>query len=227
MALPFSYFFLSRLQTFGFSCLDSMKCGNIEIEYPFFSSTNAAETASTSKGNYSIKCNYGFKPTINFNGHENAVKRISSWNKVFVLQDVGLGHSLLEGRRGFLYNFTDPIHNFDLPLDFQLQSFNYSSLDCSLEVHVISRTLFPVLYDSVPCKDYNLYYWNESAAYQSEAVHQPNCQAGKPYMFEWVLSFGAADGSLSLLAAGFSLNYEKIASAVNRQERVTVVKIVQ
>ena len=128
-----------------------------------------------------------------------AVKRIPFKNKVLVLQDVGFGHSLLEERCRFLYNFTDPIHNFDLPFDFQLQSFNYSSLNCSLEVHIISHTLFPVLYDSVPFKDYNLYYWNESAAYQSEAVHQPNCRAGKPNLFECVLSFGASDGSLTLL----------------------------
>jgi len=158
-----------------------------------------------------------------------AVKRIPFRNKVLVLQDVGFGHSLLEERCRFLYNFTDPIHNFDLPFDFQLQSFNYSSLNCSLGVHIISRTLFPVLYDSVPFKDYNLYYWNESAAYQSEAVHQPNCRAGKPNLFECVLSFGASDGSLTLLLLVYytTLNYEKIASAVKRQERVTVVKMVQ
>jgi len=39
---------------------------------------------------------------------------------------------------------------------------------------------------------------------QNEVVHQPNCRACEPNFFEWFLSFGAADGSLSLLASGFS-----------------------
>ena len=160
MALPFLYFFLSLffLPDICFSCPGSVNGGTLKLITLSFQ----AQTLQHLHAKEIMISNAIMAPNQRSASMDMTMlwRTISFEKKELILQDVALGHSLLEGHCGFFYNFTDRIPNFDLLNDFQLQSFNYASLNCSLDVHIISRTLFPVLYDSVPCKDYNLYYWN-------------------------------------------------------------------
>jgi len=200
MALPFAYFFLC-LFFFFFpsiycSCPESW-CGEIRIQPPFF--PNTTDPLCTRK--YMIQCEDNSKPMIKFNDHEYLVKDILYQEKVLILQDQALGGYFLNGHCGFLYNFSDPIHNFHIPARYPNLSFENSS-DCGGNFDAISRAFFPMRNDS---HHYNMYYWDESSQ-QPTAALSSNCLAAEP-TFEWVLSFSQDDTNLSLQSAGFSRKF--------------------
>lgn len=213
MALPLAYFFLCLLfflPNLYFSCPNS--CGDVEIQYPFFLNTSAHPsstntTPDTCTGKYSIRCDNDSGPMIRFNDHEYPVMNISYWpEKVLILQDRALGEYLLQGKCGFLYNFTDPIPNLHVPPRSPVLILASSSVDCQRVTNAFSHAFFPELNGSNHCNDYKLYYWEELNDHHVPASN--NCLVTQPTLLEWKLSFGGDDGSLSLLSVGFSRTFE-------------------
>lgn len=209
MSLPLVYFFFLLIfcPMKCFPCPHHFTCGhtNIDLFYPFY--VDIGEPNCT--GKYLIRCDNGSIPVIKLDKREHILIDILSAEKVLIVQDPDLSGYLFSGQCGFLYNFTHPIHNFLLPV--QSPVLNNRPGGCRYNIDIIHQTFFDP-YSCRLCKDYSVYYWDDSdeSTDHLEKAHHPGCLAAQPPLFRWVLSFdnyNDGDG-LYLLSAGFSHHFE-------------------
>lgn len=197
MAVPFiCLVLLFFLPNFSLTCPNPVKCGNVNISYPFF--TNA--TPSGCRGNFLVACN-GSSPIIQFEGVTYEVINISYPDKLVIVQDQALSRYFAHSTYGFLYNFTTPIRHFNRYREFSIPN-STSFLYLGREDYEFMAGNFHAIYNSSACRDYN-FYWYESEN-QLSMDSPASCLIDKPAWFEWVMSFDENDGNFSLLSAGFS-----------------------
>ena len=201
MALSFICLVLILLffrPSLSFTCPNSVRCGNIDINYPFFTSTTPPEC----RGKFLIECDF-LSPMIQFKGVDYKIMNISYLDNVITIQDQGLSGLFHNSQCSFLYKFTVPIPDFDFYGHHPTLRYNSSS--CLSEGYESFNDFFHLTYNSTICRDYSIYYWNESD-HQLNHISPVNCLGSYPTLFEWVLSYTEANGNLSfsLLAAGFS-----------------------
>jgi len=105
MAASFVYLILvllAFLDALSLSCPNSVRCGNIGINYPFFENTTGSQKCG---GKFAIECN-GSSAMLQFEGVNYPVLNISYPERVVTIQDLMLSQYSRESRCSFLYDFT-------------------------------------------------------------------------------------------------------------------------
>ena len=205
MAAPFLYLILvllAFLASLSLSCPNSVRCGNIDINYPFFENITGSQKCG---GKFAIECN-GSSAMLQLEGVNYPVLNISYPGRVITIQDQMFSQYLHESSCSFLYDFAAPIHHFN-PFGRLRTQKSINSFNCTHEDFDYFRGFFHLNFNSSLCRDYNLYDWKESENF-SRKGHPANCWISQATLFEWVLSYSEDDGSLSLHSAGFSHHRE-------------------